>query len=117
MMDTHRITNADTWFLEKHFLDPCTKDVLKINDIIVICSECKTPQLKDTWELRNICSVCKNKNILIFSYFSPKLIELNINQKEWFNPIIERELPALADTVADYSADMQINTSNIFIKD
>ena len=35
---------------------------------------------------------------------------------EWFNPIVERELSALADIVAEYSADLQINATQIFIE-
>lgn len=33
----------------------------------------------------------------------------------WFDPIIEKNLPKLADIVADYAADMQIDASRIFI--
>lgn len=36
---------------------------------------------------------------------------------EWFNPVIEKELPALADIVANYSADLQIDVTRIFIED
>ncbi len=34
----------------------------------------------------------------------------------WFDPVIERRLPQLADLVADYSATMQINATNLFIE-
>jgi hypothetical protein len=34
---------------------------------------------------------------------------------EWFNPVIEKELPKLADIVAGYSADLQIDATRIFI--
>lgn len=34
----------------------------------------------------------------------------------WFDPVIERRLPQLADLVADYSATMQINAANLFIE-
>ena len=33
----------------------------------------------------------------------------------WFDPVIEGRLPQLADIVADYSATMQINATNLFI--
>lgn len=33
----------------------------------------------------------------------------------WFDPVIEDRLPQLADIVADYSATMQINATNLFI--
>lgn len=33
----------------------------------------------------------------------------------WFDPVIENRLPQLADLVADYSATMQINATNLFI--
>ena len=33
----------------------------------------------------------------------------------WFDPVIEKNLPKLADIVADYAADMQIDASRIFI--
>lgn len=33
----------------------------------------------------------------------------------WFDPVIDRNLPALADLVAEYAADMQIDASRIFI--
>lgn len=33
----------------------------------------------------------------------------------WFDPVIEGRLPQLADIVADYSATMQINVTNLFI--
>ena len=36
---------------------------------------------------------------------------------EWFNPIMERELEKLADIVAEYSADLQIDATRIFISD
>ena len=36
---------------------------------------------------------------------------------EWFDPVIESRLPRLADIVADYSAMMQLNAANIFIRD
>lgn len=36
---------------------------------------------------------------------------------EWFDPVIENRLPRLADIVADYSAMMQLNATNIFIRD
>lgn len=35
----------------------------------------------------------------------------------WFDPVIEGRLPQLADLVADYSATMQINATNIYIDD
>lgn len=35
----------------------------------------------------------------------------------WFDPVIERRLPQLADIVSDYSATMQVNATNIFIDD
>jgi len=34
---------------------------------------------------------------------------------EWFDPVIEKRLPKLADTVAEYSATMQINATSLFI--
>ena len=39
----------------------------------------------------------------------------NRRSVEWFNPIIERELEALADIVSDYSTDIQIDATRIFI--
>lgn len=33
----------------------------------------------------------------------------------WFDPVIDNRLPQLADLVADYSATMQINATNLFI--
>ncbi len=33
----------------------------------------------------------------------------------WFDPVIDRRLPQLADLVAEYSVTMQINATNIFI--
>lgn len=33
----------------------------------------------------------------------------------WFDPVIEKNLPALADIVAEYAADMQIDATRIFI--
>ena len=33
----------------------------------------------------------------------------------WFDPVIDKRLPQLADLVSDYSATMQINATNIFI--
>ncbi len=33
----------------------------------------------------------------------------------WFDPIIDKNLPALADLVAEYAADMQIDASRIYI--
>lgn len=33
----------------------------------------------------------------------------------WFDPIIDKNLPALADLVADYAADMQIDATQIYI--
>lgn len=35
----------------------------------------------------------------------------------WFDPVIEKRLPQLRDIVADYSATMQINATNIYIDD
>lgn len=35
----------------------------------------------------------------------------------WFDPVIEKRLPQLADIVSDYSATMQINATNIYIDD
>ena len=34
---------------------------------------------------------------------------------KWFDPVIEKNLPALADIVAEYAADMQIDATRIFI--
>ena len=34
---------------------------------------------------------------------------------EWFNPVIDGKLTQLADIVAEYSATMQVNATNIFI--
>lgn len=34
----------------------------------------------------------------------------------WFDPVIDKRIPQLADLVADYSATMQINATNIFIE-
>jgi hypothetical protein len=34
----------------------------------------------------------------------------------WFDPVIDRRLPVLADIVSDYSATMQIDAANIFIE-
>ena len=33
----------------------------------------------------------------------------------WFDPVIDRNLPALADVVAEYAADMQIDATRIYI--
>lgn len=33
----------------------------------------------------------------------------------WFDPIIDKNLPALADVVAEYAADMQIDASRIYV--
>jgi hypothetical protein len=35
---------------------------------------------------------------------------------EWFNPVIERELTVLADIVSNYSADLQLNATKIYIE-
>ncbi len=35
----------------------------------------------------------------------------------WFDPVIDKRLPQLADIVADYSATMQVDATNIFIDD
>jgi hypothetical protein len=40
----------------------------------------------------------------------------NRKPKEWFNPVIEQKLPELSDIVSDYSASLQIDATNIFIK-
>lgn len=34
---------------------------------------------------------------------------------KWFDPVIERRIPQLADIVANYSADIQLNAASIFI--
>lgn len=34
---------------------------------------------------------------------------------EWFDPVIEKRIPQLADIVAEYSADLQVNATNLFI--
>lgn len=39
----------------------------------------------------------------------------NRKQIKWFDPVIEKNLPALADIVSEYSADMQIDATRIFI--
>lgn len=39
----------------------------------------------------------------------------NRQPKEWFNPIIEGELPQLADLVTDYSASLILDTTTIYI--
>jgi hypothetical protein len=36
--------------------------------------------------------------------------------KPWFNPVVERNLPALRDIVVDYTKDAIINTTRIFIR-
>ncbi|MDL2262458.1 hypothetical protein LJC11_03030 [Bacteroidales bacterium OttesenSCG-928-I21] len=46
-----------------------------------------------------------------------KMGKNNRRPLEWFNPVIEKELSALADIVAEYSADLQINATRIFISD
>lgn len=33
----------------------------------------------------------------------------------WFDPVIDKNLPALADVVAEYAADMQIDATRIYI--
>lgn len=44
-----------------------------------------------------------------------KMGQGNRQPKEWFDPIIEQEIPQLADLIADYSATLQIDATNIFI--
>ncbi|OJU35116.1 MAG: hypothetical protein BGN96_05135 [Bacteroidales bacterium 45-6] len=44
-----------------------------------------------------------------------KMGQGNRRRIEWFNPVIAAELQELADIVSNYSADMQIDASNIFI--
>ena len=39
----------------------------------------------------------------------------NRTPKEWFNPVIEQELPKLADIVSEYSASLQIDSTSIYI--
>ncbi len=34
----------------------------------------------------------------------------------WFNPVIEQRLPQLADLIAEYSATLELNATNIYIK-
>lgn len=34
---------------------------------------------------------------------------------EWFDPVIERRIPQLADIVAEYSAHLQVNATNLYI--
>lgn len=39
----------------------------------------------------------------------------NRQPKEWFNPIIDQQLPKLADIVAEYSASMCVDAARIYI--
>lgn len=39
----------------------------------------------------------------------------NRQPKEWFNPIIENQLPQLADLVSDFSASLALDTTTIYI--
>lgn len=35
---------------------------------------------------------------------------------QWFDPVIDRRLPQLADIIADYSGTLQLNAANLFIE-
>ena len=47
------------------------------------------------------------------SYF--KMGQGNRKPVEWFDPVIKKNLPYLADVVAEYAATMQMDATNIFI--
>ena len=48
------------------------------------------------------------------SYF--KMGTGNRRPIQWFNPVIERQLPFLADIVSNYAAELSINATNLFIQ-
>jgi hypothetical protein len=36
---------------------------------------------------------------------------------QWYNPVIERQLPLLADIVSNYAAELSVNSTNLFIQE
>ena len=47
--------NKHESFLADHRKDPLTKDLLQVGDKIVVCANCKTVYLEDTWNLKKHC--------------------------------------------------------------
>ena len=82
-MYTHKLSSIqDKWFLNKKSIDGLSKIPFQAGDKVVICKECRTVWLSDSWEMGgNKCPICQNEETV---QFKRKNINFHNTQKIHF---------------------------------
>ena len=78
MATRQSLGNMDHWFTGDR-KDPYSHKIFDVGDVIVVCGNCKSPHLEDTWgqNPNRPCSVCEGNGMLLeFEEFNDSLFQL-----------------------------------------